>query len=83
MSYQITCNHLPSVVPIVIAKVNIIKISISKIKKFIWVVNAESIGPVDFTVNNHCSKFAIHTGFFNAGALAPVSPEHHMSTEKK
>jgi len=83
MSYQITRNHLSSVVPIVITKVNIIKISISKIQKFIWVVNGESIGPVDFTANNHCSQFAIHAGFFNSGVLAPVSPEHHMSTEKK
>lgn len=81
-SYQITCKHLSSVVSIVITKINIIKISISKIEKFIWVINGESIGPVDFIVNNHCSHFAIHAGFFNSRVGAPVSPEHYMSTEK-
>lgn len=82
MSYQIACNRLSSVVSIVITKIDIIKISISKIEKFIWIINGESVGPIDFIVNNHCSHFAIHAGFFNSRVLAPVSPEHYMSTEK-
>lgn len=82
MAYQITCNHLSSVVSIVITEIDIIKISISKIEKFIWIINGKSIGPVDFIINNHCALVAIHAGFFNSRVLAPVGPEHYMSTEK-
>lgn len=81
-SYQITCKHLSSVVSVVITEIDIIKISISKIEKFIWIINGKSIGPVDFITNNHCAHFAIHAGFFNSRVLAPVSPEHYMSTAK-
>lgn len=72
--------NLLSPTTIIIYKLNVIRMSITEIQSFCWVVYSHAIGPVQFGVDYLYASRSIQACPLDTRILTPVSPKQIAST---
>jgi len=67
--------YLLSAAAVVVAKINEIQFRVGKIDSLGGNIQSQTIGPVDFGVNNCAPVAAVHSNSLNPGIFTPVGPE--------